>query len=370
MRQLSKIIVALLPLLLVLVVPAAAAKPPPTRSVPTNGEVTGLAFAGARVVYGIRPYGVAYQSVHVWNVLSGHASVVHRRGGGAGFAVAGNRVAWIARGGSPSETDEYLLTTPLPRLHLRQVASALRYDDHEAQSEVGDWLSGLAGSGNVIAVSSWTTGSANSMSNGRLSLVGPRRLTPIVSGSQAIAAESVDGSRIAVVRSMALWPSHYRLSGGAGSVGVYSTSGKLLVEVNRGTAKEAALSGNSLAVLTTTNTIELYNAKTGALVRSWPVPPRAAHLDLQAGIAIYSVYGTYSGPRALHVLQLRTGKDVVLARGVGPYPYTQGDDAQIDRLGIVYAVNAWKKTPRSRVVFVPMARVIATVSRGQVRREP
>jgi hypothetical protein len=354
-------------LLLVLVVPAAAGKPPPTRSVATTGEVTGLAFDGARVAYGIRPYGVAYQSVHVWNVLSGHASVVHRRGGGAGFAVAGNRIAWIARGGSPSETDEYLLTTPLPRLHLRQVATALRYDDHEGQSEVGNWLSGLAGSGNVIAVSGWTTGSANSMSNGRLSLVGPRRLTQIISGSEAIVAESVEAGRIAVVRSLALWPGHYRLSGGAGTVGVYSTSGKLLVEVNRGTAKEAALSGNSLAVLTTTNRIELYNANTGALVRSWAVPPRAAHLDLQAGIAIYSDYGKYAGPRALHVLQLRTGKDVVLARGVGPYPYAQGDDAQIDRLGVVYALNRWTKMPRGHVVFVPMARVLAAVSKGHVR---
>jgi hypothetical protein len=369
MRQLSKwLLVALLPLVLVLVVPAAAGKLPPTRSVPTSGEVTGLAFDGARVVYGIRPYGVANQSVHVWNVLSGRGSVIHRRGGGASFAVATNRVAWIARGGSPSETDEYLLTTPLPRLHLRQVAVAARHDsEYEAPPEEGDWLSGLAGSGNVIAVSSWTTGSANSISNGRLSLVGTRALKPIVSGPGAIVAESVDAGRIAVVRSMALWPSHYRLSGGAGSVGVYSTSGKLLVEVNRGTAKEAALNGNSLAVLTTTNRIELFNAKTAAFVRSWAVPVRAAHLDLQDGIAIYSVYGEYAGPRSLHALQLKTGKDVSLGRGVGPYPYTQGDDGQIDRLGVVYVVNKWPGTPRGHIVFVPMARVLAAVSKGHGR---
>ena len=368
MKQLSKwFLLAALPLLLALVVPAAAGKSTPTRSVPTRGEVTGLAFYGARVVYGIRPYGITSQSVHVWNVLSGKGSIVHRRGGGAAFAVADNRAAWIARGGSPSETDEYLLTTPLLRLHLRQVAFALRGDDHEARLEEGDWLSGLVGSGKVIAVSSWTTGAGNSMSNGRLNLVGARALKPIVSGPGAIVAESVDAGRIAVVRSMALWPSHYRLSGGAGSVAVYSTSGKLLVEVNRGTAKEAALSGNTLAVLTTTNKIEFYNAKTGAFVRSWRVPLRAAHLDLQGGIAIYSVYGEYAGPRALHALQLKTGKDVVLGRGVGPYPYTAGDDAQIDRLGVVYAVNKWPGTPRGHIVFLPMARVLVAVSKGHVR---
>jgi hypothetical protein len=163
---------------------------------------------------------------------------------------------------------------------------------------------------------------------------------------------------------MALWPGHYRLSGGDSSVGVYSTSGKLLFEVKKGSAKEAALSGNSLAVLTSTNRIELYNTKTGAFVRSWRVPSGAAHLDLQASTAIYSVYPKYYGPRALHVLGMKTGKDVVLARSVGPWPYVQGDDAQIDRLGVVYAVNRWKKIHQGHIVFVPMARVVAAVAKG------
>ena len=124
-------------------------------------------------------------------------------------------------GRKPERDRRVSLTTALPRLHLRQVAVAVRHDsEYEAPPEEGDWLSGLAGSGNVIAVSSWTTGFANSISNGRLILVGTRALKPIVSGPGAIVAESVDAGRIAVVRSMALWPSHYRLSGGAGSVGV------------------------------------------------------------------------------------------------------------------------------------------------------
>lgn len=364
MKQLLKwLSIGVLPLLLALVVPAATGKTTPTRSVPLNGQVTGLAFEGSRVVYGVAPLGLTPQSVHVWNVVSGHGSVVHRRGGGAAFALANNRTAWIARAGSPSETDEYLLTTPLPRLHLRQVAFAQRSDSElQPPPEEGDWLSGLAGSGNVIAVSSWTTSSGN-MSNGRLSLVGTRALKPIVTGPGAIVAESLDAGRIAVVRSMVLWPSHYRLSGGDGSVAVYSTSGKLLVQVNRGTAKEAALSGNALAVLTTTNRIELYSTKSGKFVRAWPVPLRAAHLDVEGGIAIYSVYGKYAGPRALHGLQLKTGKDVILGRGVAPYPYTGGDDAQIDRLGVVYAVNKWPGTPRTHIVFLPMARVLAAVSK-------
>lgn len=365
MKQLLKwLSFGVLPLLLAAVVPAAAGKTTPTRSLPVNGQITGLAFEGSRVVYGVAPLGISSQSVHVWNVVSGHGSVVHRRGGGAAFALATNRTAWIARAGSPSDTDEYLVTTSLPRLHLRQVAFARRSDyESQAPPEEGDWLSGLVGSGNVIAVSSWTTDSGNTISKGRLSLVGTHALRPIVRGPGAIVAESLDAGRIAVVRSMALWPSHYRLSGGDGSAAVYSTSGKLLVQVNHGTAKEAALSGNTLTLLTTTNKIEVYNTKSGKFVRSWPVPLRAAHLDLEGGVAIYSVYRQYAGPRALHALQLKTGKDVILGRGVAPYPYTGGDDAQIDRLGVVYAVNKWPGTPRTHIVFVPMARVIAAFSR-------
>ncbi len=356
MKQRSKwAFVAVLSLLLALLVPAAAGKPAPTRSLQVNGWVTGLAFEGARVVYGVEPIGITSHSVHLWNVLSGRGSTVHRSGGGVEFAIAGNRIAWIARGGSPSETDEYLVTKPRPRLHLRQVAGAVR-NDYESQlpPEQGNWLSGLVGSGNVMAVSSWTTGAGNSISKQRLSLVGTRALKPIVTGPGAIVAQSVDAGRVAVVRSMALWPSHYRLSGGEGSVAIYSTSGKVLRQVNSGTAKEAALSGNTLAVLTTMNRIELYNAKSGELVRSWPVPQRAAHLDVQGAIAIYSVYGEYAGPRAVHALQLKTGKDVVLARGFG-----QGDDAQIDPLGVVYAVDKWPGTPHTHLFFVPMSRMLA-----------
>jgi hypothetical protein len=368
MKRLSRwVFFAAVPLL-ALSVPAAAGKTPASRAKQTEGRVGGLALDGSQVVYGVNPDSPPDRRVYVWNVLSGAGRLVHRSGGGAEFAVAGKRIAWIARGGSPSETDEALLTTPLPQLRLRQVASAVRGTDHETLSEDGNWLSGLVGSGNLIAVSSWTgrTDHPDTVSNARLSLVGTSGLRRIVSGPAALVAQSVDTGRIAVVRSTVLWPGQFARSGGAGSVGIYSTTGKLLVEVNRSSAREAALSGNSLAILTTTNRVELYSAKNGSLVRSRRVSAGAAHLDLQAGIAIYSVYPQRgrAGPRKLHVLQLKTGKDVVLATGEGPYPYTQGDDAQIGPLGIVYAVNT---KAHGKLVFVPMARVLAAVSRGHVR---
>lgn len=365
MKRASRwVVLVAVPLLLALTVPAAAGKAPPARvKRVTSGQITGLGLDGPQVVYGVDPGGGHYRKVYIWNVLSGASRLVHARGGGVEFAVAGKRVVWIARGGSPSETDEYLLATVLPGTTLRQLASAVRVEGELDPGPAGDWLSGLAGSGNVIAVSSWKTDRAGTVSDARLSLVGSTGLRRIVSSEDGIVTQSVDDGRIVVVRSRNLWPLQSTRTTTADSVAVYSTSGKLLVEVNRGTAKEAALSGNNLAVLTTTNKIELYNAKTGGLVRAWSVPIRSAHLDLQAGIAIYSVYGRYAA-RKLHALQVKTGKDVVIATGEAPYPQIQGDDAQIDQLGVVYAVN---RGFQGKLVFLPMARVLAAVSKGRVR---
>ena len=352
------------PLLLALTVPAAAGKTPPSRvKQVSSGRITGLGLDGPQVVYGVDPGGIHSRQVYIWNVLSGAGRRVHASGGGVEFAVAGKRIDWIARGGSPSETDEYLLAKLLPGGKLRQLGSAVRHESYDSGTS-GGWLSGLVGSGNVIAVSSWWTDRAGTVSDARLILVGTTGSRPIVSGEDGIVAQSVDAGRIVVVRSRHLWPrTQSTKTTTPDSVAVYSTSGKLLVQVNRGTAKEAALSGNNLAVLTTTNKIELYSAKTGALLRAWSVPSGSAHLDLQAGIAIYSVYGR-AGPRWLHALQVTTGKDVVIAIGGAPYPQTQGDDAQIDQLGVAYAVNV---RFQGKLVFMPMARVQAAVSKGHVR---
>ena len=172
--------------------------------------------------------------------------------------------------------------------------TAIRYDHsyEGANYEVGGWLSGLVGSGNVIAVSTWTTRApTTAVSNAALRLVGTSRLKTIVSGPGAIVAESLDGGRIAVVRSMALWPSNSRAERrGLAAPASTRRAASCSFEVNRGTAKEAALDGDRLAILTTRNTLEPLPRENGAFIWSWPVPLRAAHLDLEGGIAIYSAY--------------------------------------------------------------------------------
>ena len=62
-------------------------------------------------------------------------------------------------------------------------------------------------------------------------------------------------------------------------------------------------------MLTGKQTLEIYNARTGALVRSWPVPAGAANLDLSTGIAVFSVW------RRVYALQLSSGRQAHARRG-------------------------------------------------------
>ena len=71
-------------------------------------------------------------------------------------------------------------------------------------------------------------------------------------------AVSTDGKQVAVLRA-------------DGSVGLYSTAGKLLRVVTPSTAKEVAVRGDYLVVLTKTNTLEVFNSHSGKRLHIWRV---------------------------------------------------------------------------------------------------
>ena len=117
---------------------------------------------------------------------------------------------------------------------------------------------------------------------------------------------------------------------------------------------EIALRGDYLLVLTETQTLEIYNARTGAYLRTWPVQAQApAELDAYAGVAIYVAY-----PRntlqsfKIHALQLKTGKDVVVATG----NFQLRRSAELEPAGLLYARD------RHNLVLIPFKRVLAAVS--------
>ena len=119
-------------------------------------------------------------------------------------------------------------------------------------------------------------------------------------------------------------------------------------------ALDVALAGKYLLVLTKTRTLELYDSRTGAHRKTLLVSGRGTpqNLDVQATLAVYTV------GRELHVLNLATRRDGVLAK-----PSRGIDFAQIEAPGVVYAGNVPNAgAGAGTLVYVPLARVAATVS--------
>ncbi|MGA8926899.1 MAG: hypothetical protein WB462_11820, partial [Solirubrobacterales bacterium] len=257
--------------------------------------------------------------------------------GGVEVAVAGRQIAWIVSGASLGQSHESLRTASLPRPSERRLAAASGAG-LDTDGNPGDWIGHLVGSGSLIVVNRWTTDAAGAVTRSELDVVGTKSLRRIVSGPDALFASSVDSGRIAVLRT-------------DGSVGIYNGSGRLLREVRPSSAKEVALQGDSLVVLTKTGTLEIYNSRSGAYVRSWPVSVWAAGVDVYGGVAVYVEVGQAFpvDPDKDHVLRLKSGKDRVLV--------INAFRIEIGSAGVVYEKPFGKHgTP---LVFVPMRRVLA-----------
>jgi hypothetical protein len=345
----------------------------PTRALKhATGPITALVMDGPRVVFSTDGNGV-----YLWNVQTGTARVVKAPAASAfplvqEVAIAGQRVAWITRrvAGNSMETDEDLYTTSIYGTAGRALAHAYRDwgpagpDQTTSWQWDGDWISGLAGSGSLIAVSRWTTtpnenATVETISSARLNVISAKagRLQPIAAGEQSIVSHSVDSGRIVVLRS-------------DGSVGFYSAAGALLKVITPSSAREIAAGGGTLVVLTKTKTLEAYNSRTGKLEHKWPVQTRApalqgGHLQAYGRLALYSVDPTHYS-RDLRIVDLTTGKSITLATR----PRSASNDASVGRLGVVYALNNYKSYggyhPSGTLVFLSRARILTDISKGQL----
>jgi hypothetical protein len=286
-------------------------------------------------------------------------------------AIAGTRAAWITLGiqGNSQETWARLSTSSLTG-ETRQVAEAFRtdgYSDGGVELWNGNWLTGLVGSGKVLAVSRWTTKpnadfSGNVISNARLSVIpatrGPLRM--IASGEQSMVSASSDASRLAVLR-----PDD--------SVGIYSATGALLKQIRPSSAKEIAYGGGRLVVLTDTKTLEVYDSRSGKLLHTWPIHTKRSYL--QAGkLSAYGRIGLYvvwpvSATDRIHLVDLANGKELVLP----PSSHMSGAQyAVVRQLGVVYTVNTYRSgTPpkmAGTLVFLSTARALSMIKKGPTVR--
>jgi hypothetical protein len=295
------------------------------------------------------------------SVVKGRYSNAQHSVDAAEVAIAGKRVAWTKRQQFGNhEASERLYTAAVGgAAHL--IGSAYIGNGHTG------WIGGVVGSGNVLAVSTWSWNDTVSTRQ-RLDLVTANGLRPIHTGTGTIVAVAADGGQIAVFRSTAAWP-----QGPADwspppetavpTVGVYSAGGALLGEVAPSAPSEVALRGDRLIVLTRTHTVDVYDWKTGALARTWPVAASGLPQDL----AVYgrlAVYALAVGCRGgsvclqLHLLDLTSGSDVLIATT----SYAARNVA-IGSRGLVYAVNSYPSVPhpQGKLVFVPTAKLLAKV---------
>jgi hypothetical protein len=323
--------------------------------------VAALAMDGDRVAYDASSYLVAKPApnkVFVWNVRTGKTvkmsgkktAAADTSSTGSGvfqLAIAGSRVAWLMNEGGNLEGDDYLFTSSLAKPQEHKVASEIRTGPgcagRSASNCAGQWLGGLVGSGNLLAVNRWTTDATGAVTAGQLDVLGGTRLKQVATGANTVQGVTADGGRVAVLHA-------------DGSVALYSAAGKLLRSVDTPSDTEAvALQGKNLVVGTRTRQLELYNTRTGSLRKTMVVRgskmPRT--LDVQGNIAVY----TTGNAGELHVVNLSSGKDRAIAGFHGGV-----DLAHIDSAGLVYTSDgSGKNFGKSTLVFLPVARVKADV---------
>lgn len=348
----------LLAALLVLSAQAGEAKPQPNTVKATASPTLTLAMDWPRVAF---VSGQEYYSakIHVWNVVTGATSLV---GHGSAtrytsdIAIAGRRLAWIrTRQFGNTELRHWLYTAPIggsPHL-LRRM---LGYTETDCGTG-GPQMGGLVGSGNTLALSTWTGNyEGSAVWNRRLNLITPTQVRTIATGPDAIVSESADHGRIAVLP----LPTTQGVTGDGDcvqtqstSVAIRSANGTLLTTVALGPGAanrfviEVALSGRQLVVLTSGRvaTLAVYDWRTGELLHTWPLVIGVDHL------AVYGQLAAVDARSGLHLIDLATGKDVTIA------PAGRGDSpAAIGPRGLVYAVN---RHNTGKLVFVPMARLLA-----------
>lgn len=356
--RVAGLLLVLLPIVLLGVsAQAGAAKPQANKVRQTSAPVRTLAMDWPRVAY------ASGGRVYVWNVATGATSVVKGSYGNAQhsvdaaeIAISGKRVAWTKREQFGNKEASERLYTALVGGSAHLLRSAYIGNGHDG------WIGAVVGSAKLLAVSTWNW-DETTLDHQRLNVITSKGgLRWIHSGTGTIVAAAAEGKHIAVAP--LAWPVGPRDGfemppTSPPTVGIYSDGGRLLGQVALATAHEIALSGNQLVALTTPSprTVQVFDWTTGALVHSWPVATARSlpwNLAAYGRFAVYSVYPRFAAPRALHLLDLRTGKDVVIATAIGGYQH----DAAIGPRGLVYVVNSG---PHRKLVFVPTAKLVAAV---------
>ncbi len=273
------------------------------------------------------------------------------------IALADRRVAWLERAAGNLE-DLTLRTAGLggPRISTVEVAE----NGNGAQgSPDGGYVGNVFGDGDLIAYNTWrvctvlppgavdetaklcegpqpaVSEETHAVAAQRLWKLVRGKKSPIGKGPQSYPVVAVDAGRIAVRQE-------------SGTMILLSSSGAVLrrIATSRGAVRGAALQGNDLVVLRSGG-IDVYDARSGTLARTIPLPAGKALLrDVHSGLAVY-VEGL-----VVHVVRLADGKSVSIK-----VPGSRPVDAQIEAPGLFYSYTLPGSTAKGRIAFLPLSEV-------------
>jgi hypothetical protein len=299
------------------------------QQVETHWRITAIGMDGRRVVYAVHDPAGRCDVVKFWTppwhfiARVTHPSAAtcvpgHGVGGVTNVAMAGDRLVWTTRYGNTTRVlaastigcKEWVVARPGP----------------------GAPVAGLAGDGPVLAYALKGAGSADRPGTvGLVSAESDDWYGEVLSRSPAeVSGISVDNGQVAT---------SYR----DGTVTVMTASGNLVSSFDAGQARAVALREGTLAVLRS-GRLDVYNAETGLLANSWPVPANARSVDLYYGIAVIAAGGD------VFALNVSTGHTARLL-------HVQGRAAaQIDSPGAVVQFNVGG---RGFLRFIPMSAIEA-----------
>jgi hypothetical protein len=349
MRARTIVLIALAVAVTAAPVPAVG-KGHPSRVKTTRRSIESIGMDGPIVAYDLHAAGTGCNEVFTWNLDTNGGRIVSGDGtcdadssstgsGVTELAVAGRRVAWIVNTGGNTEGDDDLYSSSLPRPKEKHLLSAMRTGDVDRRLD-GDWIQGLGGDGDLLAVSTFTT-QGSAVTREALRVVGPTSVRRIARGRGTTTSSAVGAGRIAVVRD-------------DGKVALCAASGSLLHLYPTQLARDAALTQHTLVVLSAKGLQVFGTGPGGPLLHTWHAPGDAISLGAEGDVAVYSRYCQAADTcgREVDAVRLSTGKTVRLART--PHDVV---GLQIEAPGVVYAYDGGKGT----IVFRPAAQVEASL---------
>jgi hypothetical protein len=239
------------------------------RQIETPGRITAFGMDGRRVAFAVHEPERGCDMVKFWTppwAFVAHVThptgktcrSTHRAGGVPNVAMGGARLVWTTRIGNTT--------------HVLAASTIGCQEWVVARPSPGSAVAGVAGQGGVLAyaLQDGTVAVVDAESDNWYGEVLSHSAVPVT-------AISVDDDRVATL---------YR----DGTLTILTDEGAPVSSFHAGPARALALRGDTAAVLRSGH-LDVYNAETGLLTHSWPVPAGARSVGLEYGIAVVAAGG-------------------------------------------------------------------------------